>query len=145
MLRSLQRTFSSLSGRTALAMAPPLPPIRLHPGDTLHAQAALGVFFAGPKPLPFLSLPLAPTVSPRLGALAALPDLTLVSALPEAPLSVSMPYGGSPAMHAIGIIKIRRKKMNKHKYKKHRRDVRDSTRYNKEKRRKSGPMREKQE
>jgi hypothetical protein len=49
------------------------------------------------------------------------------------------------AIYAIGIKKIRRKKMNKHKKKKQRREVRDSTRYNKEKRKKSGPMREKQE
>ncbi|KAJ3327199.1 hypothetical protein HDU76_012240 [Blyttiomyces sp. JEL0837] len=49
------------------------------------------------------------------------------------------------AMEAISIKKIRRKKMNKHKWKKHRRLVRDSTRYNTEKRKKSGPLREKQE
>ncbi|KAJ3414828.1 hypothetical protein HDV05_005985 [Chytridiales sp. JEL 0842] len=48
-------------------------------------------------------------------------------------------------VQAIGIKKIRRKKMNKHKKKKQRRLVRDSSRYNKAKRKKSGPMREKQE
>ncbi|KAJ3113104.1 hypothetical protein HDU96_003779 [Phlyctochytrium bullatum] len=53
--------------------------------------------------------------------------------------------GGEEGMQAIGIKKIRRKKMNKHKWKKRRRLVRDSVRYNKERRKKSGPMREKQE
>ncbi|KAJ3095498.1 hypothetical protein HDU97_006874 [Phlyctochytrium planicorne] len=48
-------------------------------------------------------------------------------------------------MEMISIKKIRRKKMNKHKWKKRRRLVRDSSRYNKEKRKKSGPLREKQE
>ncbi|KAI8832042.1 hypothetical protein BC829DRAFT_409075 [Chytridium lagenaria] len=53
--------------------------------------------------------------------------------------------GTETVMEAIGIKKIRRKKMNKHKWKKRRRLVRDSSRYNKEKRKKSGPLREKQE
>ncbi|KAJ8323999.1 hypothetical protein QVD99_008346 [Batrachochytrium dendrobatidis] len=45
----------------------------------------------------------------------------------------------------INIIKIRRKKMNKHKWKKYRRRVRNSSRYNKEKLRKSGVQRKKQD
>ncbi|KAH6582150.1 hypothetical protein BSLG_007517 [Batrachochytrium salamandrivorans] len=45
----------------------------------------------------------------------------------------------------INIIKIRRKKMNKHKWKKYRRRVRNSSRYNKEKLRKSGIQRKKQD
>ncbi|KAJ3191415.1 hypothetical protein HDU67_005854, partial [Dinochytrium kinnereticum] len=53
--------------------------------------------------------------------------------------------GTGTVMEAIGIKKIRRKKMNKHKWKKRRRLVRDSSRYNKEKRKKSGPLREKHE
>ncbi|KAJ3009841.1 hypothetical protein HKX48_007725 [Thoreauomyces humboldtii] len=49
------------------------------------------------------------------------------------------------AIHAISILKRRRKKMNKHKWKKARAAVRDSTRYNKERRKKGGAQREKQE
>eukprot|EP00842_Homolaphlyctis_polyrhiza_P000611 jgi/Hompol1/1550/HPOL_005640-RA len=45
----------------------------------------------------------------------------------------------------VNIIKIRRKKMNKHKWKKYRRRVRDSSRYNKEKLRKGGVQRKRQE
>jgi hypothetical protein len=41
-----------------------------------------------------------------------------------------------PSMHLINILKRRRKKMNKHKWKKYRREVRNSTRYNPEKTRK---------
>ncbi|KAJ3013565.1 hypothetical protein HKX48_005676 [Thoreauomyces humboldtii] len=48
-------------------------------------------------------------------------------------------------VHAISILKRRRKKMNKHKWKKARAAVRDSTRYNKERRKKGGAQREKQE
>ncbi|KAI8912940.1 hypothetical protein DFJ77DRAFT_62097 [Powellomyces hirtus] len=48
-------------------------------------------------------------------------------------------------VHAISILKRRRMKMKKHKWKKARKDVRDSTRYNKERRRKGGVQREKQE
>jgi hypothetical protein len=42
-------------------------------------------------------------------------------------------------------MKRRRKKMNKHKWKKARRAVRNSSRYNKEKNRKAGTLRKKQE
>ncbi|KAL2913290.1 hypothetical protein HK105_207168 [Polyrhizophydium stewartii] len=45
----------------------------------------------------------------------------------------------------FNIIKIRRKKMNKHKWKKYRRRVRNSSRYNKEKLRKGGIQRKKQD
>ncbi|KAI8619819.1 hypothetical protein BC830DRAFT_1165041 [Chytriomyces sp. MP71] len=55
------------------------------------------------------------------------------------------PIHSDHVIHAIGIKKIRRKKMNKHKVKKLRRLNRDSTRYNKERRKRKGPMREKQE
>ncbi|KNC98922.1 uncharacterized protein SPPG_05885 [Spizellomyces punctatus DAOM BR117] len=48
-------------------------------------------------------------------------------------------------MEAISILKRRRKKMKKHKWKKQRKEVRDSTRYNKERRKKGGVQREKQE
>jgi hypothetical protein len=50
-----------------------------------------------------------------------------------------------PKMHMISIMKRRRKKMNKHKWKKARRAVRNSSRYNKEKNRKAGTLRKKQE
>ncbi|KAI8585775.1 hypothetical protein BDZ88DRAFT_431551 [Geranomyces variabilis] len=50
-----------------------------------------------------------------------------------------------PAMHMISIIKRRRMKMKKHKWKKGRKAVRDSTRYNRERRKKGGVQREKQE
>ncbi|KAJ3151883.1 hypothetical protein HDU86_006015 [Geranomyces michiganensis] len=48
-------------------------------------------------------------------------------------------------IHAISIMKRRRMKMKKHKWKKARRAVRDSTRYNRERKRKGGLQREKQE
>ncbi|KAI9208594.1 uncharacterized protein BJ171DRAFT_489466 [Polychytrium aggregatum] len=48
-------------------------------------------------------------------------------------------------VQAMNIMKIRKKKMNKHKWKKHRREVRHNTRYNKEKLRKIGENREKKE
>ncbi|KAJ3165743.1 hypothetical protein HDU88_003937 [Geranomyces variabilis] len=48
-------------------------------------------------------------------------------------------------LYAISILKRRRMKMKKHKWKKGRKAVRDSTRYNKERRRKGGVQREKQE
>ncbi|KAJ3179484.1 hypothetical protein HDU85_004895 [Gaertneriomyces sp. JEL0708] len=49
------------------------------------------------------------------------------------------------AKYAINILKRRRKKMKKHKWKKQRKEVRESTRYNREKTKRSGPQREKQE
>ncbi|KAJ1550599.1 hypothetical protein HK405_000227, partial [Cladochytrium tenue] len=59
------------------------------------------------------------------------------------------PESGAPSadiVQAIGIKKIRRKKMNKHKWKKQRKAVRNSTRYNKARiRRGGGPTRQKQE
>ncbi|KAI8928372.1 hypothetical protein BC831DRAFT_503477 [Entophlyctis helioformis] len=71
-------------------------------------------------------------------------------------LAVGQPMSapGSPDSDAVSmvlrqrkfnIIKIRRKKMNKHKWKKYRRRVRNSSRYNKEKLRKGGIQRKKQE
>ncbi|KAJ3175778.1 hypothetical protein HDU87_005772 [Geranomyces variabilis] len=48
-------------------------------------------------------------------------------------------------LYAISILKRRRMKMKKHKWKKGRKAVRDSTRYNRERRRKGGVQREKQE
>ncbi|KAI8905860.1 hypothetical protein EDD86DRAFT_248809 [Gorgonomyces haynaldii] len=48
-------------------------------------------------------------------------------------------------VECISILKRRRKKMNKHKWKKHRKALRGSTRYNKEKNKKRGIVREKQE
>ncbi|KAJ3385818.1 hypothetical protein HDU84_002000 [Entophlyctis sp. JEL0112] len=56
---------------------------------------------------------------------------------------VATPRQAPPVLHLINIKKIRRKKMNKHKLKKLRRSVRNSTRYNKKKRR--GVVREKQD
>ena len=46
-------------------------------------------------------------------------------------------------LQALKILKIRKQKMNKHKWKKRRRDVRNSSRYNKNKR--GGDVRKKQE
>ena len=51
----------------------------------------------------------------------------------------------SKKLHLLNIIKIRRKKMNKHKWKKHRRMFRDSSRYNKAKLKRKGETRKKQE
>ncbi|KAI8910036.1 hypothetical protein DFJ77DRAFT_442166 [Powellomyces hirtus] len=62
---------------------------------------------------------------------------------PHHPLITPTP--AQPAMHAISILKRRRKKMKKHKWKKGRKAVRDSTRYNKERKKKGGVQREKQE
>ncbi|KAJ3287401.1 hypothetical protein HDU79_005718 [Rhizoclosmatium sp. JEL0117] len=68
--------------------------------------------------------------------------------LPTASSSIAFPDGStqtSTVYHMISIKKRRVKGMNKKKLKKHKREVRNSTRYNKERRKKSGPMREKQE
>jgi hypothetical protein len=51
----------------------------------------------------------------------------------------------SEGYYMISILKRRRKAMNKHKWKKGRRAVRDSSRYNKEKLRNAGKLRKKQE
>ncbi|KAJ3005447.1 UNVERIFIED_CONTAM: hypothetical protein HDU68_004606 [Siphonaria sp. JEL0065] len=77
---------------------------------------------------------LSETVSSSLSSLSTPPQATT-------PITTTT----TTTLYAISIKKIRRKKMNKHKWKKHRREVRESTRYNKERRKKSGPMREKQE
>lgn len=45
-------------------------------------------------------------------------------------------------IHAISLLKRRRKKMNKHKWKKHRKALNKSTRYNKETLRKRGALRQ---
>lgn len=55
------------------------------------------------------------------------------------------PSENKEEMMAISLIKRRRKKMKKHKWKKQRKEVRNSTRYNKERRKKGGVQREKQE
>ncbi|KAI8801537.1 hypothetical protein BJ742DRAFT_744453 [Cladochytrium replicatum] len=60
-------------------------------------------------------------------------------------IPVDVPKAPNEGMHAISIQKRRKKKMNKHKWKKRRKAVRDSTRYNPERRRKGGIVREKQE
>lgn len=88
----------------------------------------------------------------------ALPPLAITPTVTTSPLhQLITDYWTSPpsplvcplaplaTMYAISILKRRRKKMNKHKWKKHRKAFRDSSRYNKEKRRKRGIVREKQE
>jgi hypothetical protein len=58
---------------------------------------------------------------------------------------IKLCFGNRRSLYLISILKRRRKKMNKHKWKKARRAVRDSSRYNKEKLRKAGKLRKKQE
>ncbi|KAI8804595.1 hypothetical protein BJ742DRAFT_824338 [Cladochytrium replicatum] len=60
-------------------------------------------------------------------------------------IQLDSPKASNERMHAISIQKRRKKKMNKHKWKKRRKAVRDSTRYNPERRKKGGIVREKQE
>ncbi|KAI8826233.1 uncharacterized protein EV422DRAFT_564045 [Fimicolochytrium jonesii] len=63
------------------------------------------------------------------------------TAIGDAPASTTE----DKTMHAISILKRRRKAMNKHKLQKRRKAVRNSTKYNKERRKKGGAQREKQE
>ncbi|KAI9344659.1 hypothetical protein BDR26DRAFT_857369 [Obelidium mucronatum] len=147
---------------TAAAAKSIAAPIRLAKGDALHAHAALAAFFAGHSPVSQLAATSTPT-----STASSIANLLSSSILPPSPNSLvasesytsiaypdsttTLTYSASSAAgkleqyHAISIKKIRRKKMNKHKWKKNRRAVRDSTRYNKERRKKKGPMREKQE
>ncbi|KAJ3165540.1 hypothetical protein HDU88_004027 [Geranomyces variabilis] len=111
------------------------------------------------SPLPARSTILSPFV-PTATSTAASPNLTIAAifaphlaaaaaAITPAPSATAdallLASPRQPAMHMISIIKRRRMKMKKHKWKKGRKAVRDSTRYNRERRKKGGVQREKQE
>ncbi|KAJ3176036.1 hypothetical protein HDU87_005553 [Geranomyces variabilis] len=149
-LASRSLTTTAVSPTTSLA--PAFLPYPLHAAPHLHPPQP------PQPPLPTRSAalsPFLPTASPATASTTLTIDNIfaplLTAAAPTTPstlpiadaLMLARPR--QPAMHMISILKRRRMKMKKHKWKKGRKAVRDSTRYNRERRKKGGVQREKQE
>ncbi|KAJ3156318.1 hypothetical protein HDU89_004100 [Geranomyces variabilis] len=118
------------------ALHPPLPPLRAR--STILSPFVPTATSDAASP----NLTIDAIFAPHLLAAAAAATTPAPSATADALLLASP---RQPAMHMISIIKRRRMKMKKHKWKKGRKAVRDSTRYNRERRKKGGVQREKQE